>query len=128
EGFIAKRSMEIPLDKINDVRFEQGIFERIVGAGTLVIQSASESGRNEFSFIRHPEEVQKTIYHASEVDQRPPTPVAAPAAAPPPAPAPGGTAPNVTTELERLAELRAKGVLTEEEFQAQKARILGGGS
>ncbi|MGZ5289649.1 MAG: PH domain-containing protein, partial [Actinomycetota bacterium] len=60
EGFIAKRSMEIPLDKINDVRFEQGIFERIVGAGTLVIQSASESGRNEFSFIRHPEEVQKT--------------------------------------------------------------------
>ena len=35
EGFIAKRSMEIPLDKINDVRFEQGIFDRIVGAGTL---------------------------------------------------------------------------------------------
>jgi hypothetical protein len=35
-------------------------------------------------------------------------------------------APSVTTELERLAELRAKGVLTEEEFQAQKAKILGG--
>ena len=34
----------------------------------------------------------------------------------------------MTTELERLAELRAKGVLTEEEFQAQKARILGGGT
>ena len=69
EGFIAKRSMEIPLDKINDVRFEQGIFERMVGAGTLVIQSASESGRNEFKFIRHPEEVQRTIYHESEADQ-----------------------------------------------------------
>ena len=69
EGFIAKRSMEIPLDKINDVRFEQGIFERMVGAGTLVIQSASESGRNEFRFIRHPEEVQRTIYHESEADQ-----------------------------------------------------------
>ena len=52
EGFIAKRSMEIPLDKINDVRFEQGLFERIVGAGTLVIQSASETGRNEF--VVHP--------------------------------------------------------------------------
>jgi membrane protein YdbS with pleckstrin-like domain len=131
EGFIAKRSMEIPLDKINDVRFEQGIFERIVGAGTLVIQSASESGRNEFSFIRHPEEVQKTIYHASEVDQRSPdpvAPVASPAPAAPMPPAPSGAAPNVTTELERLAELRAKGVLTEEEFQAQKARILGGAS
>jgi hypothetical protein len=31
----------------------------------------------------------------------------------------------VTTELERLADLRARGVLTEGEFQAQKARILG---
>ena len=53
------------------------------------------------------------------------TPPPAPARRPAPAPA---AAPNVTTELERLAELRAKGVLTEEEFQAQKARILGGGS
>jgi hypothetical protein len=31
----------------------------------------------------------------------------------------------VTTELERLADLRAKGILTEEEFQAQKAKVLG---
>jgi putative oligomerization/nucleic acid binding protein len=29
--------------------------------------------------------------------------------------------------LERLAELREKGVLTEEEFAAEKARVLGGG-
>src|SRR5512141_349126 len=42
EGFIAKRSMEIPLEAINDVRFEQGIWDRIVGAGTLRISSASE--------------------------------------------------------------------------------------
>lgn len=136
EGFIAKRSMEIPLDKINDVRFEQGIFERIVGAGTLVIQSASESGRNEFSFIRHPEEVQRTIYQQSETDQHqtlrgavtgspapaPSTP-AAPAATPPPPPA----APSSVTELERLADLRSRGVLTQEEFEAQKAKILGQG-
>ncbi len=132
EGFIAKRSMEIPLDKINDVRFEQGVFERIMGAGTLIIQSASEAGRNEFTFIRHPEEVQKTIYHASETEQDRQIKrnvgqmSAAAASAPPPPPPPAGAAPNVTTELERLAELRAKGVLTEEEFQAQKARILGG--
>ena len=119
EGFIAKRSMEIPLDKINDVRFEQGIFERMVGAGTLVIQSASESGRNEFKFIRHPEEVQRTIYHESEADQTRTVQRAAPT------PSVAAGAPSTTTELERLADLRARGVLTEEEFQAQKARILG---
>jgi len=121
EGFIAKRSMEIPLDKINDVRFEQGIFERMVGAGTLVIQSASESGRNEFKFIRHPEEVQRTIYHESEADQTRTVQRATPA------PSVAAGAPSTTTELERLADLRARGVLTEEEFQAQKARILGQG-
>ncbi len=129
EGFIAKRSMEIPLDKINDVRFEQGIFERVMGAGTLIIQSASETGRNEFVFIRHPEEVQKTIYEASETEQdrqiQRNVGQMSQAAASAPRP-PAGAAPNVTTELERLAELRAKGVLTEAEFQAQKARILGG--
>ena len=128
EGFIAKRSMEIPLDKINDVRFEQGIFERVMGAGTLIIQSASETGRNEFTFIRHPEEVQKTIYHSSETEQDRQVQrmgqVAQAAASAPQTSA--GAAPNVTTELERLSELRAKGVLTEEEFEAQKARILGG--
>ncbi len=47
-------------------------------------------------------------------------------------PAPTGTtsvpgAPSTTTELERLAKLRDDGVLTEAEFQAQKAKILGQG-
>jgi membrane protein YdbS with pleckstrin-like domain len=119
QGFIAKRSMEIPLEAINDVRFEQGIIDRMVGAGSLVISSASEFGSNEFHDIRHPEEVQKTIYHQGELNkkrmyqgdqQQPQQP---------------GVAPSATSELERLADLRAKGVLTEEEFQAQKAKILG---
>ena len=36
-GWIAKYSMEIPLEAINDVRFEQGVIDRIIGAGTLVV-------------------------------------------------------------------------------------------
>ncbi len=131
-GWIAKRSMEIPLEAINDVRFEQGIFDRIVGAGTLLISSASEFGTNSFDDIRHPEEVQKTIYHQGEMNKKrmyqgdqgsapsPPPAAPTPPAAPP-------SAPSATTELERLAKLRADGVLTEDEFQAQKAKILGQG-
>jgi uncharacterized membrane protein YdbT with pleckstrin-like domain len=126
EGFIAKRSMEIPLEAINDVRFQQGILERVVGAGDLIIQSASEFGRNVFANIRNPEHVQRTIYQQGERNKErmyqgrttPPAP-AAPSA--PPAPA----APSVTTELQRLADLRDKGVLTEAEFQNQKKKILG---
>jgi uncharacterized membrane protein YdbT with pleckstrin-like domain len=129
EGWFAKHSMDIPYQAVNDVRFRQTVFERIIGAGSLIIHSASEAGRQEFRAIRNPEEVQKTIYQEREKDQqRMFTPQAAPAAPPaaPPSPvAPPGAAPSVVTELERLADLRAKGVLTEEEFQAQKARILG---
>lgn len=132
EGFIAKRSMEIPLEAINDVRFDQSVFDRIVGAGTLVIQSASEQGRQVFDNVRDPEGVQRTIYREGEQNKErmfqgrgpgstPPTPI------PPTPTTPTPSAPSVTTELERLAALRDKGVLTQEEFEAQKARILGDG-
>src|SRR4029077_8161346 len=121
QGFIAKRSMEIPLEAINDVRFEQRIWDRIVGAGTLLISSASEFGTNSFTHIRHPEEVQKTIYEQGEANKRrmyqglPPgqSPPAAPQPATPPPPT---GVPSATSELERLAKLRNDGVLTEEEF------------
>jgi uncharacterized membrane protein YdbT with pleckstrin-like domain len=116
KGLIAKSSMEIPLEAINDVRFEQGVIDRMIGAGTLVIQSASESGRQEFSHIRKPEDVQKTIYHQGELNQTRMYQGGGAAAAP-----------STTTELQRLADLRDKGVLTEAEFQAQKAKILGAG-
>ena len=61
---------------------------------------------------------------------------AAAANAPEPAPeqqvvyveAPAAPAPNedVITQLERLGALKAQGLLTEEEFAAQKAKLLGG--
>ncbi len=113
EGFIAKRSMEIPLEKINDVRFHQSVFERVIGAGDLILESAGEFGRNVFSNIRNPEHVQRTIYHQGELNQQREM-------------RPRAAGPSATSELERLADLRARGVLTEDEFQTQKRKILGG--
>jgi len=121
QGFIAKRSMEIPLEAINDVRFEQGILDRIVGAGTLVISSASEFGCNSFDNIRNPEGVQMAIYEQGESNKKRMYQGSAGGQGSPPPPP---TALSTTTELERLAKLRAEGVLSEEEFQAQKAKIL----
>jgi hypothetical protein len=48
--------------------------------------------------------------------------------APPPqeyAPPPAAPEEDVITQLERLGNLRAQGILTEEEFAAQKAKLLG---
>jgi hypothetical protein len=47
-----------------------------------------------------------------------PPPPAAPAA-------PAAAAPDPIAQLKQLAELKQQGILTEEEFAAQKARILG---
>jgi Short C-terminal domain len=44
-------------------------------------------------------------------------------AAPPPAPAP--EAPDPIEQLKELAALKDQGILTEEEFAAEKAKILG---
>jgi hypothetical protein len=135
EGWIAKRSMEIPLEAINDVRFHQRVFERMIGAGDLIISSASEFGREVFGDIRNPEHVQKTIYQQGELNKdrmyrgvgRDSAPAGQPSVtsgATTPAMPPASA--STTGELERLAELRNKGVLTEDEFQTQKKKILGG--
>jgi uncharacterized membrane protein YdbT with pleckstrin-like domain len=120
-GWFAKRSMEIPLENINDVHFGQSVFERIIGAGDVVVESAGEYGQQHFSDIRNPEHVQKVIYEESEKNKnRMYSPRgAAPAAAP------AGPV-SVADELAKLDRLRADGVITQEEFAAQKAKLLGG--
>ena len=47
------------------------------------------------------------------------------AAPPPPAPAPAAPAPDPIEQLKQLAALKEQGILTDEEFAAQKAKILG---
>ena len=47
----------------------------------------------------------------------------APAPAPAPAPAAGG---DLTSELQRLADLKAQGILSEDEFSAAKAKLISG--
>ena len=117
-GFIAKRSMEVPLNRINDVRFNQSVFERMIGAGDLIVESAGERGQEIFDDVRHPEEIQKTIYERAEAYQGRFAGVSPDAGT-------GTGGASVGEELQRLADLRDRGAITEAEFQQQKARLLG---
>ncbi|WP_159601804.1 SHOCT domain-containing protein [Agromyces humi] len=47
------------------------------------------------------------------------------AAAPPPAAAPAGGGSDVIAQLQQLADLKAQGILSDEEFAAAKAKLLG---
>lgn len=113
-GVLSKQGIEIPLERVNNVLFSQRLFERMLGAGDLVIESAGESGRQSFSDVRKPSAVQNEIYRQIESNENRKFDRIGTG---------GGTA-SVADELAKLDELRSRGVISEEEFAAQKARLL----
>ena len=113
-GVLSKQSREIPLERINDLSYHQSLFERLVGAGDLVIESAGERGQDTFSRIPHPARVEQLIYAEIESNRQRVSAVhiEQPESA---------TIPN---QIAHLAKLRDQGVLTDAEFQAKKTELL----
>jgi uncharacterized membrane protein YdbT with pleckstrin-like domain len=127
-GVVAKFGREIPLERINDVTFSQSLLERLFGVGDLLLESAGEHGQSRFSDIRDPEAVQLEIYRQMEANDRRRAGYAAThphqAAAPDRTPTPPTRFPTPLDDLERLANLRDRGAVTEEEFQRMKRELL----
>ncbi len=121
-GVISKRGVEIPLERINNINFHQRLIDRIIGAGDLDIESAGKDGQSHFDFIRHPDGVQHEIYRQMETRNMPVAMVQQVPAAAAPAPAPGAAVPE---QIEQLARLRDQGHITDAEFEAKKAELLG---
>jgi uncharacterized membrane protein YdbT with pleckstrin-like domain len=111
QGVVARNGVEIPLERVNNVNFEQSIFERLIQVGDLLVESGGQEGQQVFSDIARPEEVQNIIHSTiqREKNQRSD---GAPSLA------------GIAHELERLEGLRNRGVLTDEEFEEQKRRLI----
>jgi len=110
-GVLAKSGVEIPLERINNINFEQGIFERVIGAGDLQIDSAGKEGQSHFYNIRHPDGVQQEIYRQMEGYDRKKAGWSAPQG-------------SAADEIEKLANLRDRGVISAEEFETKKSQLL----
>jgi len=142
EGILSKRSIDLPLDQVNDIRFKQNPFERVLRYGDIVIESAAEYGQQPFTNIGNPEEIKKLILQqrhileeeqarrqsrdmASEIGKAMQT-GAAPAAPAQTAPQPSGKGDEleVVEGLKKLADLRQSGALSEEEFQRAKKELM----
>jgi uncharacterized membrane protein YdbT with pleckstrin-like domain len=119
-GVLAKRGVEIPMERINNINFYQGIWERLIGAGDLDIESAGRDGQSHFEDIWHPDGVQQEVYRQMEVNARKRASWVSPGAA---AAAPAA-AQTIPEQLHQLAELRDRGVITPQEFEAKKAQLL----
>ena len=125
-GVISKRGVEIPLERINNINFHQRLIDRIIGAGDLDIESAGRDGQSHFDFIRHPDGVQHEIYRQMEARNMPMAMVQpAPGVAPSPPSPPSPPSANVPEQIEQLARLRDAGHITEAEYEAKKAELLG---
>jgi membrane protein YdbS with pleckstrin-like domain len=68
EGVIKRTGIDIPLSRVSSVRFEHGLIDRIVGCGTLIIESSSQEPL-EFDDIPQVEKVHSFIYR--EVNDNP---------------------------------------------------------
>jgi uncharacterized membrane protein YdbT with pleckstrin-like domain len=110
-GVLSKHGVEIPLERINNINFNQRIWDRVIGAGNLDIESAGKDGQSHFDFIRHPDGVQHEIYRQMETRNVPAT-------------APVAAGPSAAEQIEQLARLRDQGAITEAEYQRKKTQLL----
>ena len=65
-GVLSRQSREIPLDRINDLACHQSLFERIIDAGDLIVESGGERGQQTFTNIAEPMELQNAVHRAIE--------------------------------------------------------------
>lgn len=115
QGVFAKSGIEIPLERVNNVNFSQSVFERVLGAGDLLIESGGEDGQQRFTDIRKPDKVQNLVH--AQMDGLAMRRGGYARSAPPES--------DVTAQLERLEGLLERGTISQEEFDAQKSKLLG---
>jgi uncharacterized membrane protein YdbT with pleckstrin-like domain len=136
EGVLKKRSADSSLEKINDAVLEQSVFGRMLGYGDLDILTANEQSVDRYRMLAEAQTFKRTMLdekHKLEQDvfQIPAPPLRAAAPAPEPAPAPAAPAARqmssdeITTALGDLADLRDRGAISPDEYEAKKQDLLG---
>ncbi|HEY2950341.1 MAG TPA: PH domain-containing protein [Micromonosporaceae bacterium] len=69
KGVFSRDRRDIPLARVNDHAMSQRLVERLLGCGTLTIESAGERGQSVLTDIPHVERVQTTLYELVEADR-----------------------------------------------------------
>ena len=147
EGVLKKRSADSSLEKINDAVLEQSVFGRMFGYGDLDILTANEQSVDRYRMLAEAQTFKRTMLdekHRLEQDvfQIPAPPLraavapAAPAVTSPVDPSPAPAAPaapaqremsseEITGALGDLADLRDRGAISPEDYEAKKQDLLG---
>jgi uncharacterized membrane protein YdbT with pleckstrin-like domain len=121
DGVFNQKSIEMPLENVNTVLSDQSVWERIMRIGDIEIESASKDGTQRFEDIRRPADVRKEIYVQKEENENRKFDRMGEAAHHQQHQY-GGDA--ITDQINRLADLRDRGAISEVEFQAKKTELL----
>jgi len=66
EGVFGRSGRDVPLTRVNDVSFHHSLVDRMLGCGTLTIESAGEHGQVELPEVPRVEQVQREVYRLVE--------------------------------------------------------------
>jgi len=113
-GLIAQSGIEIPLERITNVNFSQGLFERLLGAGDLLVESAGTTGQSRFANIPRPDQFASVLYNVRE--KRTLALQSGSAAAP--------VSDDAIEKLRRLKQLHEDGVLSDAEYEDKRQKLL----
>jgi uncharacterized membrane protein YdbT with pleckstrin-like domain len=69
-GVLARAGRDIALTRVNDVTFAHSLVERVLGCGTLVVESGGERGQVVLRSVPRVEQVQRTLYDLVEQAER----------------------------------------------------------
>jgi uncharacterized membrane protein YdbT with pleckstrin-like domain len=109
-GVFARRGREIPLDALTDIGYEQTLFERMIRCGDIVLESAGREGHEVFPDLPRPAAIQREIYHQLDRLRHRGSPAV--------------PAESVFEQIDGLARLRDRGIITEAEFETRKSHLL----
>lgn len=112
EGVLNKRVLDSSLEKVNDILLTQSVMGRVFDYGTLEILTASEIGVNQLYALAHPFRFKRAILDArtrmaSDQDDH------------------GLPPDDVVRLLAALNDLRNSGVISEDEYRAKRAQLVG---
>src|SRR5258708_38767622 len=115
-GLLSHHAKESPLDKINNVSYDQTVMGRLFNFGHVEIQTAAEIGATDYYDVQHPKRLKDTITLAQSDYQniqagKQASQLAAAMGISPNRPLQSGTSSNnIASELEKLFNLRQQGI------------------
>jgi len=124
EGVFSLSAKESPLDKINNVSYTQSFWGRIFGYGNVEIQTAAEAGETDSFIVQKPRQLKDSITHMQEEYKKSQSRRHAEELADAISDEQQEERVDIAAEIEKLHELKLKGIITDEEFQKRKEKLL----